>query len=108
MKITPLGKHKMLLELSRSPGGYKLLTKALASLGYKQTSRMYSHIARVDLSDEELRRFFISLNFGDATSGIPSLPLEAQKDHYRRVYASHWVMPKEVMEGLRGLGMVAW
>ena len=84
-----------------------LVAKYLARLGYKQTSHRYCLVATVDVSDENLRRFFIEGNFGDADSGVPSLPPEEQRDFYRRVYASHWKVSEPVMRELRNMGAVA-
>lgn len=57
----------------------------LFDLGYRQVSRKYGHVSRVDIIDEELIRLYIKRNHGDKISGLPCLPLEEQKDFYRRV-----------------------
>ena len=85
----------------------RIVAAYLARLGYKQTSHKYRLVATVDVSNEDLRLFFIEDNFGDANSSVPSLSLEEQRDFYRRVYASHWEVSEPVMRELRNMGAVA-
>ena len=75
----------------------------LKSKGYKQTSRKFGMVSRVDMSDEALKRFFIKDNFGDTKSGIPSCTLEQQKDQYRRVYSKDSIagVPEKILKYLR-------
>lgn len=75
----------------------------LKSMGYKQTSRKYRTACRVDLSDDEMKDFFIKKNFGSKKSGLPSLPLEDQKDHYRRCYTQDSIegIPESILKHLR-------
>ena len=61
-----------------------LTPQQLFDQGYRQISRKYGEVARVDITDEELIVLYIKRNYGDKTSGLPCLSLEEQKDYYRR------------------------
>lgn len=75
----------------------------LKSMGYKQTSRRYKSITRVDIPIEDMVKFFINRNFGDTKSGVPSCSLEEQKDHYRRCHSKDNIeaVPESILKHLR-------
>ena len=75
----------------------------LKSKGYRQVSRKYKMISRIELSDEALIKFFIDRNFGSKKSGLPSCSLEQQKDHYRRCYSEDAIegVPESIFKHLR-------
>ena len=77
--------------------------QALYDDGYRQVSRRHCLIARVDVSDTVMMMFFIKENFGDADSGVPSLPVEKQREHYRRVHSQDRLsgVPEPVLARLR-------
>ena len=88
----------------------RLVAYYLTQLGFKQVSNGFSRIARITISDEELKEYLIRDNFGDTTSGVPSLPFESQKDWARRCcddFRQVIVAPWEVMREMRNLGAVA-
>jgi len=70
----------MIVEYADNP----LTPQQLFDQGYRQTSRKYGGVARVDISDKELIKLYIKKNYGNKDSGLPCLPLEDQKDYYRR------------------------
>ena len=61
------------------------IAQKLYAEGYRQVSRKHCLIARVDIPDSDMIQKFIDDNFGNSTSGVPSLSLESQREHYRRV-----------------------
>lgn len=74
----------------------KAEAQRLFDMGYRVVSRAFRIISRVDMSDYEMMEFFVKKNFGDRTSGLPCLPIEQQKDQYRRVYSED----KKVVRGV--------
>ncbi|MGR3292521.1 MAG: hypothetical protein ACUZ9M_00730 [Candidatus Scalindua sp.] len=74
--------------------------------GYRQTSRKFCQIARVAISTKTMVDWFIKDNFGDANSGVPSLPISQQADHYRRVYSKDVIedVPEKIMVAIRQKG----
>lgn len=81
----------------------EVAAKTLALAGYRQISRSYRHVARVDLSDEEFLRWAKREDFVR-----PEFRLESLKDYYRRCEAKDEArfegVPEEVMSQLRKYG----
>lgn len=76
----------------------------LYDVGYRQISRRWCIVARVDMSNEEMVEMFVTKNFGDRDSGLPSLSIESQKDHYRRCYSKDkMAVPERIMKELRAI-----
>jgi len=71
--------------------------------GYRQVSRRYKIVSKVDVSIEKMQKFFIKQNYNRIDSGIPKLPLNQQMDHYRRVYSKDNIegVPEEILRFLR-------
>ena len=73
------------------------------SLGYRQTSRKFHHVARVEISTDKMKEYFIKQNFGDANSGVPCGSIESQKEQYRRVHSRDTIenVPEQIMQIIR-------
>ncbi len=84
-----------------------VIAKYLVSLGYKQVSSKYHLVAKVEVTEEDLRQFFLKENFYNSSSSIPSLPIWDQEDQWRRCYANHHKVPEAVLRCMRSLGAVA-
>ena len=72
-------------------------------LGYRQVSRKFRIVARVDMPVKDMKQSFIDENFGDTTSGVPSGTLESQKEQYRRCHSRDTIdnVPEDIMRELR-------
>jgi hypothetical protein len=77
----------------------------LFNQGYRQTSRNYGIVSRVDITDEEMIQKHISDNFGDKESGVPSCDIESQRDFYRRVHSKDTIedVPISIIKELNRL-----
>jgi len=84
----------------------EMAARSLATHGYCQVSRSYRIVARVDIPGWKMVRKFIRENFGDSSSGIPSLSLEEQEDYYRRCESKDVIIevPEDVFCMLISLG----
>lgn len=114
--VSKLDSHVNMLECVRAkrsrsmirskvrPGFYDGQTaKELHDAGYRQTSRRFGIVSRVDISDEEMTNLFIEENFGETDSSVPCLPIEEQRGHYRRCYSEDNIegVPDHVLKELR-------
>lgn len=75
----------------------------MGSDGYRQVSRKFRIVARVDMPTKEMKQYFIDENFGDENSGVPSGTLESQEEQYRRVHSRDTIenVPEDIMRELR-------
>jgi len=75
----------------------------LVSRGYRQVSRRFGHVARVDVSRGTMIEGFVRENFGHRHSGVPSLSVMDQEDHYRRCVTTDVItgVPDSVMSMIR-------
>jgi hypothetical protein len=82
-----------------------LTPQQLFDQGYRQVSRKYGEVARVDITDEELVKLYIKRNYEDKTSGLPCLSLEDQKDYYRRCASKDLIkhVPEVILRELNRL-----
>jgi hypothetical protein len=69
--------------------------------GYRQISRAHGIVARVDVTDEEMLAYF--LKESPWGGGVPALPIEQQREHYRRCVSRDRIegCPDRVMGRLR-------
>jgi len=76
----------------------------LRNKGYRQISRKYRMVSRVDISTENMVKFFIKDNFGDKNSGVPAGSIESQKEQYRSVHSNDCIegVPECILKHLRG------
>lgn len=76
--------------------------KKMHAMGYRQTSRKFGHVARVNITTKEMRDYFLKMNFGHK-SGEAAGSIESQKEQYRRVYSKDTIesVPQPVMSLLR-------
>ena len=82
-----------------------LTPQQLFDQGYRQVSRKYGEVSRVDITDEELIKLYIKRNHGDKTSGLPCVSLEEQKDFYRRCDSKDFIkhVPEVILRELNRL-----
>jgi len=77
--------------------------KEMKKAGYRQVSRKFKSVARVDIPIEEMKQYFIDKNYGHTKSGVPSCTTEIQCDHYRRCVSNDVIdnVPEYIMKCLR-------
>ena len=76
---------------------------AMIEAGYRQVSRKYSTVSRVDVTIEQMVQFFIDENFGKSDCGVPCMIIPAQEEHYRRCYSKDCIeeVPEDILMHLR-------
>lgn len=97
----------MIITAKKRPKQYRKQTaKQLHVLGYRQVSRKFGIVSRVDISLEAMKDLFIRKNYGRSDCGVPSCPVEQQENYYRRACSEDTIegVPDNVMKELRDLG----
>ena len=62
--------------------------------GYRQISRKFGIVSRVDIPHADMLRFFEQQGYGGTSCGVASLSMEDQRNHYRRRHS------KDQIEGV--------